>query len=306
MRRSLLKLAICDGLPTGSRHANTRVITLLLVLCLLGLGITAFWLYRSTQQPSTAAVDKTGELQLSDSTKSVLKSLKPPVEVRFFSILDKKTVPETTYAFAQRVGDLLDEFKREAEGKLTVTRFMSATEAAMNSAGAAGIRPFNLEKGTPCFLGLVVVQKDQSETLPPLTPEWEAALEFDLARAIGRVQSAKSSASPPSLAVAPDPAVTEEVRRAIPDLTGVSLERGKELLRDAALQEFKAAAAEFQAQVQDARQRLTLAQQSQSETEQQAALKQLQQVQVEQTERLKNISARLQDRIETFERLKSQ
>jgi len=306
MRESLFKLGIRDPLPLTANQANTRTVILLLVLFLSGLGIVAFWFYRGAHQTSTAVVDGAGQLALSESTKSVLGRLASPVEIRFFCILDKKTVPETTYAFTRRVGELLDEFQREAEGRITVTRFTSATDAAMDSAGAAGVRPFNLEKGTPCFLGLAVVRKEQSETLPPLVPEWEAALEFDLARAIARIEGTKPTASPATLAAASNPAITEEVRRTIPDLAAVSVERGKELLREAALQEFKAAAAELQAEVQKAQQRLGLAQQNQSEAEQQAARNHLQQVQAEQTERLKNISARLQDRIDAFERLKNQ
>ena len=133
--------------------------------------------------------------------------------------------------FAGRVDQLLSEFQREANGRIKVVRNITQSDAAGDAASADGIRPFNLDKGAACFLGLTVTGQDQKESLPQLSPDWEQALEFDLARAIGRVDRRESRGDARASVPAFDAATTEEVRRALPNLASVSVEEGKRILR---------------------------------------------------------------------------
>jgi hypothetical protein len=141
--------------------------------------------------------------------------------------------------------------------------------------------------------------------LAQLSPEWEPALESDLSRSIARIIDTKPEVPQSITSTAPaTSAATEEVKRSIPNMASVSLDEGKQLLRAAALKDFKDAAAQMEIQVKEAQRQLTAAQNGKSEAEQQAAMKNLQQVQAEQSEKLKQIAARLQSQLAALEQLK--
>lgn len=266
---------------------------------ILGLGTGAFWYYRATRpvasQPQSA---------LSESTRNALKALDSPVEIRFYSLLDKTSVPESLNDFAGRVNQLISEYPSEADGKISVNRYDTPSDAAATAASADGIKPFNLEKGDACYLGIAVIGNGQRESLPRLAPEWEQALEFDLTRAIVRVAGTKSAPAPTAELAKSEAAAAEDVKRMIPNLDSVSVEEGTRMIHAAALEEFKAAAAEMEGKLKEAQQLVIQAQDSPSEASQQAALKQLQQVQGAQTEKLQQIAARAKARVAALEQLK--
>jgi len=197
-----------------------------LAVFFLGLAVGAFWHYRATGD-RTANTSGGAEGQqpwaLSDSTKAVLRRLDSAIEIRFYSLLDPASVPAALREFAGRVDQLLSEYQQEANGRIKVTRYNSPSDAAANAASADGLKPFNLDKGDACYLGIVVSQNEQKESLAQLSPEWEQALESDLTRAIIRINNAKRPAPASVARSAPDPLVIEEVKRLIPDLTSVSM-----------------------------------------------------------------------------------
>jgi hypothetical protein len=243
---------------------------------------------------------------LSASTTAVLQELNSAIEIRFYRSLDLASVAASEQAFAGRVEQLLAAFERRGGGKIKVTRYRFQPNSGVEHAAEAdGIKPFNLDKGDACFLGLAVVGRGTKESLARLLPEWEPALEFDLARAIARAAEAGLQAQPLAVAPRTDAVALEEVRRAIPNLDSVSLEAGTRLLREAAASEFARAAQELEARLRQAEQNLVQAQSNHSEAEEQAALKQLQQVQAEQADKLKQIAARSQAQIQALTRLKA-
>jgi hypothetical protein len=284
---------------TGPAQARIGII----VLVFLGLAAGAFWYFQYGSRHGTIGmIGRGGRVVLSDSTKAVLKGLDSPVEIHFYSLLDQASVPAATFAFAGRINQLLAEYQKVAGGKISVTSHNSLSDA--DAASADGLKPFNLDKGDACFLGLTVVCGSQKESLPQIQPEWEPALDFDLARAILHVTAI--AATPVVKASAPvSPEVTNEVVRLIPDLKGTSLEDGIGILRAAAVNKMNEAGAEMEKQIQVAQQQLADAQNGRSDEEQQAAMKHLQQVQLEQAEKLKVIAARLQAQISTFEQMKA-
>lgn len=294
--------------------AQARIVILLVVCFLLGLGAGAYW-YRHAAKSSGApdsgpATSEQQLVALSEVMKSDLQSLDSPVEIRFYTPASRGTLPESLQAFAGRVDELLSGYKREGGGKIHVTRLdpLSNPEAEA-IAKADGIKPLPLATGDFYYLGLAIAYHDQKEMISPLVPEWELALPSDLSRAILRLTSLRSTAQRITDSFTADPAAAkealQEVTRAIPDVASVSLEDGTRMLRESALEQVKAAVSEMQTQVAAAQQKLAATQNGKSEAEQQAALKQLQQLQGEQTEQFRQITQRLQDQIAALKQLKS-
>lgn len=252
-------------------------------------------------------------VNLSDSTRRILDELSAPLEIRFFAPGETSVVPEYLRGYIGRVANLLAEYEQAAAGKLRVQQSDPQTNPpARTAAQAAGLNPFTTETGELIYLGLTVGTSTQIETIAPLAPEWEAALESDLSRAIQRVATKLATARPPrpanraAVQAAPvDPAVNAQLLKLFPDLKTRPYDDMAQELRLATLEEFKVATAELQSKLSAAQQTLADAQASQSAAEQAAASKNFQQVQVEQTEKLKAITAWLQERLTALQQLKS-
>lgn len=291
-------------LPNPCRHkeANARTLALMLVLFLAGVTVGALWVYRSAQKSVTPA-EETGQ-DLTAATKEVLKNLNSTVQVQFYSLLSEGNPSGELARFVARVNALLASFKQEAKGKLRLTSQDVWTDANTKSASAAGVVPLTLGAES-AYLGIVVSQDGRKETLSPLRPEWEAALEFDLARAIARVNR-----PPPTPVFAADIALAEKaaesIQRSIPNLASVSVEEGERILRKAALEEYMTAVAEMEREVKEAQQRVIKAEAAGSEADRQSALEQLRQVQKKHADNLGQITARAQAQIEALQRLKRQ
>ena len=243
------------------------------------------------------------QIALSAGAKSVLRRLDAPVEIRFYSQLDASSVPISEQAFSGRVSTLLAAYEREGVGKIKLELFNTQTNFDANAASADGIKPFNLSQGEACYLGIALIHKSEKEILPRLAPEWEPALESDIARAIARLlqpaQQAPSTVAPRDRAAAQ--AALEVVKTTIPDPGAVSLGIGKQMIRDANLTEFKNAKIELDAKLKKAQQDVLHAQ---NEADKQAAVKQLQAVQAEQMATLSKIAAKSQAQTEALEHLK--
>jgi hypothetical protein len=274
-------------------------VLLVLVCFCLGLAVSAIWNHRA--KTPKAGPDRGQEL--SDSTKAVLVHLKAPVEVRFYTLLDS-SAPASLGAFSGRIDRLLSAYEQQANGKIQVKRYDSQANASANAALADGIKAFNLDKGDGCFLGVALSSNGKKEALARLSPEWEPALESDLSRAIARLTEVTSSKATVT-ASATDASITEDVRRAIPNMAAVSAEDGTRILRETALKEFTTAVSEMQAQVQEAQFRLEQARKGGSAADQESAMKHLQDVQAAQGERLKEIAAKSQAQIAAFQQLKA-
>lgn len=287
-------------------QANARTTALVLGFFMLGVAASAFWFYRASH-PRAGSLGGQNEGAvpgaLSDGSMAVLKRLDSPVEIRFYSLLDPASTPDSLRAFADRVNSVLSLYQQAANGQIKVTRYTSLADSSQ-AAVADGLKPFNADKGESCFLGIGLVRGTHKEALPLLSPEWESALESDLSRAIARLVDASAPARAVA-AKAADPAVLEEVKRAFPNLDSVTVEDGARALREAAVNDMKAAVAEMDTQIKDAEQRLTQAQNGGTEAEQQAAMKHLQEVQAQHTQKLKQISARSAAQIEALKQLKA-
>lgn len=287
---------------TRNGGARTTLVVLIFAAVLVGFG---YFAWKSGRQGGSSAAGVDARPQLTESTRQILANLQAPVTVQYYSLLDPASVPEETRKFADGVSALLSEYEREANGKLTVNQVRKYSDSAAEAASADGIKSFNLDKGNACFLGIALASEGRKEAISQLAPEWPQAVEPDLTRAIARVSTARKTPASPvaSSAQEPDKATVEEVKRSLPELATMSLEQGKQALREKAMKDFTSTAKEMEARVKQAQERIVAAK-SQGEAEQQVALKELQQVQAEQTQKLKEIAQKLQDEINALEALK--
>ena len=279
------------------RPPGCRAPVLALFFFLAGVGLTVAWFeYGKNGLPGQS------DAGLSSSTLDLLRQLNAPVQIRFYSVLPPGTASQSLQDFSQRVDRLLSEFQNANPAKIQVVRNVSA--AGADAAAADGLRPFNLEKGEACFLGVTVANGDRKESLAQLQPEWESALPSDLARAILRVAA---ETPPPVVAkVVPlTPAVTNEILRLIPNINATSAEDANRIIHQDFLNQCAKAGAEMEAQINAAAQEVVKAQNSGSSADLEAARKKLSQVQFDQTEKLKEVAAHLQLQLDAFQQMKA-
>lgn len=288
----------------GGENGSAKAVALAGACFLLGAGIGAYCLYHGTKREAASQTGPQTVRELSDVTKSVLRRLNAPIEIRFYSQLDPASVPEAERAFAVRAEELLAAYQREGGSNVKVAFHESDKDFNADAAAADGIKPFNLDKGKACFLGIAVAQGSRKETLPQISAEWEAALEIDVTRAISRLIEANAERQVAAAPAQSDPTIIEAVKRAVPNFETLPLEEGEGILHDAALKELKLAVNEAEAQAKEARQRFTDAQNAGSEADMTAARQRLQQIQTEQMEKLKQISAKAQAQVEALRQLR--
>ncbi|MGI8967385.1 MAG: DUF7088 domain-containing protein, partial [Limisphaerales bacterium] len=60
---------------------------------------------------------------LSDGTKAILKKLDTPIKIRFYYSQRGNTMPVMLRPYAQRVEDLLEEYKQSAKGKIQIEKY---------------------------------------------------------------------------------------------------------------------------------------------------------------------------------------
>jgi len=126
---------------------------------------------------------------LSDGTKKILRGLESPVRLKLY-ISRGEAVPVQLRSFAQRVDDLVREFKAVAGSNLIVERYNPEPDSDEEDAAQLdGVEPQQLVTGESFYLGVVASQLDRKQTIAGITPQRERQLEYDLVRAIARVGS---------------------------------------------------------------------------------------------------------------------
>jgi ABC-type uncharacterized transport system involved in gliding motility auxiliary subunit len=126
---------------------------------------------------------------LSPGTKKILRGLPSPVKVKLY-ISQGESVPVQLRGFAQRVDDLVREFKGVAGSNLIVERYNPKPDSEEEDAAQLeGIEPQQLFTGEQFYLGVAVSQLDRKQSIPGISPQRERLLEYDLVRAIARVGS---------------------------------------------------------------------------------------------------------------------
>ena len=135
-------------------------------------------------------VDLTAEraYTLSAGTRAILSKLDTPVQIRFYSTRSDSRMPVFLKTYAQRVEDLLSEFRQASNGHIEIQKLDPIPDSdAEDSARLDGIEGQARVDGEPFYLGLSVSMLDQKQAIPFLAPDRERLLEYDIARAISRV-----------------------------------------------------------------------------------------------------------------------
>src|SRR5689334_14926181 len=124
-----MKTFISNPVPARAQ-AQVRIGLVIAISFLAAFGL-AFQYYRHVQAQQAAAQKAAAEnaKTLLPSTEAVLNSLKSPIELRFYSLLDPASTPESTRAFADRVNQLLAQYERDGKGNIHVVRFDEMTDA---------------------------------------------------------------------------------------------------------------------------------------------------------------------------------
>ncbi len=126
---------------------------------------------------------------LSDGTKRILRGLSSPVKVKLY-FSQGESVPVPLRSFADRVEDVVREFKSAAGSNLIVEKYNPKPDSEEEDAAQIdGVEPQQLFTGESFYLGIAVTQLERKQSIPALSPQRERLLEYDLARAIARVGS---------------------------------------------------------------------------------------------------------------------
>ena len=144
-----------------------------------------------------ARVDLTADkvYTLSPGTKKILSKLDTPVTIRFYSTQsDNNPQLVPLKAYAQRIDDLLSEYKQASHGKIKVEKYDPTPDSdAEDNAHINGIdgQPTSPMGGDKFYLGISISMLDEKVAIPWLSPDREKLLEYDITRAIARVINPK-------------------------------------------------------------------------------------------------------------------
>jgi ABC-type uncharacterized transport system involved in gliding motility auxiliary subunit len=139
-------------------------------------------------------IDLTAEkaYTLSPGSRAILGKLDTPVQIRFYCTKNATAMPVSLTTYAQRVEDLLGEYRQASRGRIEVQRLNPEPDSdAEDSARLDGVEGQQLRTGERVYLGLSVGMLDQKQAIPFLTPDRERLLEYDISRAIARVMTSE-------------------------------------------------------------------------------------------------------------------
>lgn len=273
------------------------IVPVLLILAALGFG--AIWLFRAPHKPGE------GSAQLSDHTRNVIAQLKAPVEIRFYSGLPDGEKSAAISSFEEQVRNVLKAYESESKGKISLKEQPVKSAPEATAATQQGIRPQNLESGNALFMGLVLQQGDLAQVIPALSPDYAAALEPDITRALARIVDARKTEAAIAVSEAPTKDVFQSVTNLVPNYATVSVEEATRKLRETMLGDLQKAGDEFEAKMKEVHEALSKAEASGNPTEISQARKAITDAELAHNENLKQIVANSTAQLRALEQLKS-
>lgn len=172
------------------KSLETVLYSTLGIVVMLGILILLNFIFGFTRARADMTQEKA--YTLSAGTRAILKKLDTPVTIRFYCTQSESATPETVYlkGYARKVDDLLAEYKQAAGGKLKIEKYDPQPDSdAEDSARLDGMEATPLPGVERFYLGLAVKCADVEQSIPFLAPNRERLLEYDLTRAIARVQA---------------------------------------------------------------------------------------------------------------------
>lgn len=172
----------------NSKQLETILYSGLGVLVMLVIAVALNAIFAGARVRADLTEDKA--FTLSEGTKRILGRLDTPVQVRFYFSASAPDMDPGLKTYAQRVEDLLNEFRALSNGKLEIKKFDPSPDSdAEDSANVDGVQGQQLQPpfGDPIYFGLAVSSLDNKAVIPFISPQRERLLEYDLARAIAQV-----------------------------------------------------------------------------------------------------------------------
>ncbi len=160
-------------------------------IAVLGIAVIAFNYIASKAK---VRVDLTKEklYTLSNGTRQILAKLDTPVRIRFYATRDNNAMPAIYSSYAQRVEDLLGEYRLAGNGKIEIEKLDPKPDTeAEESASLDGIDGQMVDMNDKIYLGIAVSCVDQKAALPFLDVSKEQLLEYEISRAITQVIQAE-------------------------------------------------------------------------------------------------------------------
>ncbi len=164
---------------------------ILVAICLAAINVAGKEVLRDWRLDMTESKLYT----LSSGTEAILRGLDEPVTLRLFYSKSLEAQVPGLQAFADRVVDLLQEYKRQAPHKIRLLildpKPYTEVEDQAVSYGLSGVP---LGDGTRFYFGLVASNTtDGQEIIPFVQPEREALLEYDISRMIDGLSRKKKT-----------------------------------------------------------------------------------------------------------------
>lgn len=174
----------------GSLNKLTGAIGLLVLLVVLIL-VNALSGHLRLRADTTAEKLYT----LSDGTRTVLKALPREVTLKFYRTRSADGLPPSFKQYAQRIGDLLEEYAAASGGRLSLEMLDpqpdSTEEEWAQRYGVYGQRIDPMGDGPAVYLGLVALAGAKQVAIPFFSPADEPQLEYLVTRLIGEATAAR-------------------------------------------------------------------------------------------------------------------
>lgn len=131
-----------------------------------------------------------GLYSFSEGTHSILSELKQDVVIKVFYSKSVSGMPANIKTFAQRVLDFLSEYEHNGKGRIKIETYDPVLDSEEEEwAEKYGMKSIAMPTGEKIFLGMVAMAADLEASIPFIDPSKEANLEYDITRAISRVQT---------------------------------------------------------------------------------------------------------------------
>ncbi len=176
-----------NALAAFARKRRLAAVTSIVLgaVVFVGVNTAANVAFRSAR----ADLTENGLYTLSQGTRNILAKLNEPITLRFYFSNEVAASFPTVRAYAERVRDLLAEYRSLAGGNLIVEEIdpQPYTEAEDNAV-SLGLQGAPTQAGEAIYMGISATNMaDGHETVPFLQMEREAYLEYDLTSIISRL-----------------------------------------------------------------------------------------------------------------------
>ena len=126
---------------------------------------------------------------LSPGTRALLDKIEDPITLEFYFSRSAEGIPILFKNYATRIEELLKQYENAGNGGIELSLIDPRPDSKEEEAAIrVGISGQTLGNGESLFFGLVAIQADQEKAIPVFNLQRESFLEYDISRAIYRVQ----------------------------------------------------------------------------------------------------------------------